>query len=251
MRLAIIGSSIGQRFLPQKAKELGVETLCFSCEEGAITKEDVDYFYHISVSDFDNILRICKDMNIDGIVSNASNFCADTVNYVGEKLGLHTNPFALGQKIKDKFYVRQVTNNIPSLTPVRIEYFNGNPPAKYPCVIKPVVGGGKKGVSFANNIEEFQKSVDYAKSSSNERIIIEEFASGKEMSIETLSYEGKHYVIQITDKEVSGPPHFVEIGHHQPAAISEDVKKKIENVVPKILSNIGFHNGNARCFFSV
>ena len=84
MRLAIIGSSIGQRFLPQKAKELGVETLCFSCEEGAITKEDVDYFYHISVSDFDNILRICKDMNIDGIVSNASNFCADTVNYVGE-----------------------------------------------------------------------------------------------------------------------------------------------------------------------
>lgn len=57
------------------------------------------------------------------------------------------------------------------------------------------------------------------------RIIIEGFLEGgKEYSVESLSYHGRHQVIQITEKITSGPPHCVELGHMQPALLSESLK---------------------------
>ena len=84
----------------------------------------------------------------------------------------------------------------------------------------------------------------YAKESSDGNpIIIEEFISdGNEYSVESISYRGKHYIIQVTEKISSGPPHCVELGHHQPAAITIDMRKKIEIAVSKGLTAIGVDN---------
>lgn len=244
-KLAIIGSSVGQRLLPVKAKELGLETLCFSWEEGAVKKNDVDYFYPISIKEMDEIYRICKEMNVCGIISNASNICQDTVNYVGEKLDLHTNHYDVGLRVKDKFSVRQLTNGIDELNPVNVCYYNDGDMVTFPCIVKPVVGGGKIGVSLVKDSEELAAAVAYCQKMSVEKIIVEQYVSGKEVSVETLSYEGNHQVIQVTDKENSGAPHFVELGHHQPAMLSEKVYSKIRRIIPKILDAIGFVNGAA------
>ena len=92
-KIAIIGASIGQLPLCRKAKELDIETFCFAWGEGAICKYEVDHFYPISIIDFDKILKVCQQNQIDGIVSNASDTTARTVSYIAEQLKLNGTPY--------------------------------------------------------------------------------------------------------------------------------------------------------------
>ena len=60
--------------------------------------------------------------------------------------------------------------------------------------------------------------------------------------MESLSYKGKHYVIQVTEKISSGPPHCVELGHKQPADLSDNLRRKVETAVKEGLTAIGLDN---------
>ena len=60
-KLAIIGASYLQMPLVKKAKEMGVESICFAWEEGAVCKDVCDRFYPVSTVEKDAILKICQD----------------------------------------------------------------------------------------------------------------------------------------------------------------------------------------------
>ena len=241
-KIAIIGASFGQKELCVKAKELGLYTICFAWEKGALCKEFVDKFYPISILEKDRVANICKKENVDGVVSNASNLTAEIAAYVSEQLGLIGNPYRIIKKIEDKSYCRKATQAISGLSLVDYYFYDGSVHFM-PCVIKPKSGGGKSGVSFANDDASFNEAIKYARSASDKDILIEKYVSGHEISVESISYQGKHYVIQITDKENSGPPHFVELGHHQPSSLPNDLKTNIALLVKRILMKIGFRNG--------
>lgn len=244
MKIAIIGASYGQLPLCLKAKEMGLKTICFAWEEGAICRNYVDKFYPISVSEKDRILEICREENVDGVVSNASDYLAEIVAFLSEQLNLVGNSAKNILLIKDKYYVRNETLNIPNLKQVRFLKFDGSFPPFYPCVVKPVTGAAKRGVYFVSNAEDFLQVIEYTKQFT-EDIIIEEYISGREFSVETISFKGNHYMIQITEKENSGPPHFVELAHHQPADLYQNLKDKIAKIVEDILKRVGFENGAA------
>jgi hypothetical protein len=57
-KLAIIGASYLQRPLVEKCKEMGVYSICFAWEEGAVCKDLCDKFYPISTIDKDAILKV-------------------------------------------------------------------------------------------------------------------------------------------------------------------------------------------------
>ena len=66
---------------------------------------------------------------------------------------------------------------------------------------------------------------------------------GKEVSVETLSVDGKCTVVQITDKLTTGAPHFVEMGHSEPSMHSEEIIKKIKQVAIEAVNSIGIKDG--------
>ena len=80
-------------------------------------------------------------------------------------------------------------------------------------------------------------------SSFSKTAIIEEFIKGKEISVEYISFEGKHYFLNTTDKVTSGSPHYVELEQHQPALISDDLLEKIKNIVPMALDALEIKTG--------
>lgn len=243
MKLAIIGAALGQLPVCLKAKELGIETHCFAWPEGAVCKDVVDFFYPISILEKDAIVESCKNLGVDGVVSNASERTAEIVAYVSEKLNLNGTPFGVLEKLHDKFYVRQLSERVNGLSKPHFYKYAGLDQGIYPCVVKPCEGSSKAGVSFVNNAKEFADAIQYAQNSANGDIIVEEFIKGKELSVESISYKGFHQVIQITDKDSSDAPHFVELGHHQPAAISEEIREKINIIIPNLLCEIGYTNG--------
>ena len=243
MKLAIIGAVLGQETLCHKAREMHIETIGFAWEKGAICKDLFDKFYPISIYDTDKIINICKEEKIDGVVSNASEKTIDVVAIVADALGLRGGPFSTIKKIKDKTYTRLISNQIEGLTPIPFYKYDGGKNTIYPCVVKPCTAAAKKGVSFVHDEAEFEKALVYAQAESKNGVTVEAFIEGAEVSVESISFDGSHYVIQITDKDNSGPPHFVELGHHQPSALPNIIQNKIRTTIPKLLDAVGFQNG--------
>ena len=73
--------------------------------------------------------------------------------------------------------------------------------------------------------------------------IVEEYIEGREISVEFISYQGKHYPLQITDKVTTGAPHFVELEHHQPADLTATQYEEIYAITKRALTALGVTNG--------
>lgn len=244
MKLAIIGASPGQYYLCEKAREKGITTIGFAWEKGAVCKDMFDKFYPISIKEKDEILRICRLERIDGVVSNASDKTTELVAYIAEALNLHGTKLSVIRATRNKTYCREISCRVKGLTPIRYYDYSDDKGLQFlPCVVKPVPGAGKRGVSFVENEAEFSTAVTYAAMEPHDSILVEEFIQGYEVSVESISFEGKHYVVQITDKETTGAPHFLEISHHQPSTLKESVKTSIRYAVSELLTEIGFENG--------
>lgn len=242
-RLAIIGASTGQLPLCLKAREMGLETYCFAWPEGAVCKNYVDHFIPVSIMEMDEIVAYCKSAGIDGVVSNASETTALVSSYVADRLGKTGTSYETFRKIQDKSYVRAMTNCLPGLSAVEFktgcldEIANA---LERPYVLKPVKGASKRGVNFINDevdLAEIQEDLH------DSLFMAEAYVSGKEYSVECLSYHGHHRVIQITEKISSGPPHFVELEHHQPADLPQRIVANIGCAAADILNSIGYSDG--------
>lgn len=247
MKLAVIGAGYMAAVIVKRAREMGVETHCFAWEKGAVAKEYCDYFYPVSVLDKDEILTICQEKMVDGIIAGTE-IAVQSVAFVAEKMGLPGNSVKMTDDIRDKYLQRQLTGKVQGLQQIQycplVEVMEKKDwDYAYPCILKPVDGAGKEGIVVVNNKKELFAAASEIKDEA-ERYIVEEYIEGgREFSVESLSYKGDAYVFQITDKVSSGVPLNVELAHHQPADISDDLYRKIEDTVIRILSSVGLENG--------
>lgn len=248
-KIAIIGASLGQLPLCLQAKGMGLDVYVFAWDKDAVCKPYADHFVPISITEKEAIAQYCKEQGIQGVASNGSDTTAKVVSYIATKLnlnGVNYDDFILAQ---DKHYVRQISQEISELTQIReYKYDQETQVSEYPCIVKPINGYAKIGVSLANNEDEFRSAIKYA-TANNSQIMIEEFAPGKEISVETISFKGQHFIVQTTDKDSSGAPHFVELGHHQPAQLSDVVLNKLHAIIPALLSKLKYNNGPAHIEF--
>lgn len=247
-KLAVIGASYLQQPLVEKCKELGVYSICFAWEEGAVCKDLCDKFYPISTIDKETILKVCQEEKIDGITTIASDVATLTVNYVAEKMGLVGNPDKYSQTSTNKYLMRQcfMEHDVPSpkfcltdgLVPDDVKSF------RFPVIVKPTDRSGSRGVEKVERMEDLQKAVERACNESfQKKAVIEEFVEGREISVESISFNGKHYVLQITDKVTTEAPFFVEIEHHQPSSLPADIQVKVKAIVLNALDGLHIQYG--------
>ncbi len=247
-KLAIIGASYLQLPLVKKAKEMGIETHCFAWEEGAVCKGIADYFYPISIIEKEAILKKCQEIGIDGITTIASDTATLAVNYVASHIGLISNPDEYTETCTNKYKMRQcfMENGLPSPKFTLVDK-NNNYSIKdfrFPLIVKPTDRSGSRGVEKITDCSQLDEAIHRAtKESFSGEAIIEEFVTGREISVETISYEGKHYVLQITDKVTTGAPYFVELEHHQPSTLASDIQDQIRILVPQALNALHIQFG--------
>ena len=247
-KLAIIGASYLQLPLVKKAKELGVESICFAWEEGAVCKDVCDRFYPVSTVDKEEIFRICREIKIDGITTIASDVAVLTVNYVAEKMRLVGNPDNYSETATNKYLMRQcfMEYGVPS---PKFCLSDGTIPEIattfcYPLIVKPTDRSGSRGVEKVEAVNDLRTAIVRAcKESFQKRAVIEEFVEGREISVESISYKGKHYVLQITDKVTTEAPFFVELEHHQPSSLPEEIKLRVKDIVLNALDALHIQYG--------
>lgn len=246
-KIAIIGTGYMARIIASRAKELNIESHCFSIDDNSVAAEVADYFHHVNILDVDALTDACKEIGIDGVVATTE-LTILPANQVAFSLGLNGNDVTVAKEITDKSIIREKVKNVTGLSQPWYEFCDNTsePNVKeFPVIVKPVAAGGKRGISVVNDANELKTALSQAIGVSKVKgALIEEFIQGgQEYSVETLSYHNRHYVIQITQKDSSGPPHCVELGHHQPAPLSNKMRENVENTIKGILTAAGVANG--------
>lgn len=248
--LAIIGASYLQLPLVQRAKEMGLRTICFAWAEGAVCKDVADIFYPISIVEKEQILEICKQERIDGICTIASDTAAPTVAYVAEQMGLVGNSYESSLKANNKILMRNAfaAADVPcpkywcitDQSTLNITHYTSH----IPLIVKPSDRSGSLGVVKVEREEDLLPAIKAAQEFSFKyEAIVEQFIEGREISVEFISYQGVHYPLQITDKVTTEAPHFVEIAHHQPANLSQAQYEEIYELTKRALTALGVTNG--------
>lgn len=247
-KLAIIGASYLQEPLVRKAKEMGLYTICFAWKEGSVCADICDKFYDISIVEKDTILSICQEEKIDGICTIASDVAAPTVAYVANKMGLVGNDYDAAVRANNKYLMRNAFMKAGVPCPLykmvtSVEELHGID-MQLPLIVKPSDRSGSAGVTKVERQEDLTTAVEKALSISfKKEAMIEEFIEGREISVEFISYQGKHYPLQITDKVTTEAPHFVELEHHQPSTLSADMYEKIYGITQTALDALGLTDG--------
>ncbi len=247
-KLAVIGGSYLQLPLVMKAREAGLEVHCFAWLDGAVCREYADRFYPISIVEKEEILEVCRKIGIDAIVSIASDVAVTTVNYVADKMGLIGNPVEFTEITTNKYAMRKALIEASVPCPRFVLARGGKKPdvsgLSFPLIVKPTDRSGSRGVEKIDRADMLDNAIARATSESfSDEAIVEEFIEGREISVESISFKGRHYILQLTDKVTTGAPYFVELEHHQPSSLPEATKQRVCDVVLRALDALHIQNG--------
>jgi len=247
-KLAIIGASYLQEPLIQKAKDMGIETHVFAWAANDVGEKIADYFYPISIIEKDEILDKCREIQIDGICSIASDLAVITVNYVADRMGLIGNSPECVAVSTNKHNMRLCfeRNGDPSPRSAQVSEVEDleNISLEYPIIVKPVDRSGSRGITRLENGIGLCEAIESAKMQGFEKVaLVEEFAIGQEYSVEFISWEGHHTFLALTHKFTTGNPHFIETGHLEPAPIDDVTIEKVKQVTIHALDSLGIRYG--------
>ena len=186
-KLVIIGANDFQNQLILKAKALGYETHVFAWEEGAVGKSSADFFYPISITEKELILKKCQEIKPDGICSIASDLACITVNYVAESLGLPCNKYAYSKMQTNKYLMRQALQKAGLACPKFIiadNKFNDSMLNcfRFPIIVKPTDRSGSRCITKLESVKGLKDAINQAIDVSFEKkAIIEEYIDGDEI----------------------------------------------------------------------
>lgn len=233
MKIAVLGANYQYLSFYKQAKALGYEIISFGREEDDhVCSELADKFYNISFTEKEQILKICKQEGVDGVTSFLIESALPYVYYISRGLGIPCNSKECESLIRDKLTMRErmkeMNISIPAYAVVHSKVDNYN--ILFPVVVKPADSGGSRGVTLVYERGQLEIAIERALEwSPSKTVMLEQFVGGREFSIEAISFEGKHYIVQITDKVTTGSPYFVELAHHQPADLTirqwDDIKE--------------------------
>ncbi len=256
-KIAVLGASYLQKPLIDKANARGLETHCFAWDnEDASCKEIAHFFYPISVLEKELILEKCQQINIDGITTIATDICIPTIAYVAEKMKLTSNTVVSSILATNKGEMRRAFERHNVNSPQSITVSNSEElqlqQLTFPLIVKPTDRSGSRGVTKVSNEKELAEAIERGVNESLEKkVVIEEFIDGDEVSVETISWKGKHYILAITDKVTTGVPYFVELEHHQPSALSEEIQHNIAIETIKALNAVQVEYGAGHSEFKI
>lgn len=241
----IFGVGELQKSIIERAKLMGLFVVGIDPCADAVCKDSVDAFEVVGGQDYEGTLAVAKKYNISAVVTAATDKPLVMMARVAKELGLRFYSEETAVWSTDKFQMKQrfIEGGIPCAKGRLISKAEEASDFYFPVIAKPRDNSGSRGVILCGNAEELSAAIDEALQYSKlETILVEEFMEGQEYSIESLHYDGKSEVIQFTEKTTTEFPYNVELGHKQPANLSEEQKDNIKQLISKIADCMHFEN---------
>lgn len=211
----------------------------------AFCKDDVDAFEIVGGQDYEGTLAVAKKYNVSAIVTAATDKPLVMMARVAKELNLPFYSVETAQWSTDKYQMKQrfIAGGVPCAKGRLVKSAQETADFVYPVIVKPRDNSGSRGVKLCRTQEELQSCIDEALEYSHlDSVLVEEFIEGQEYSIESLHYNGKTEVIQFTEKKTTEFPYNVELGHKQPANLTEEQRNAVRDVITKIGKALCFEN---------
>ena len=241
----IFGVGPLQESIIGRAKKMGLYTVGIDPCADATCKDCVDAFEVVAGQDYEGHCAVVKKYGIDAIVTAATDKPLVMMARIAEKYGFPFYSVETAQWSTDKFQMKQrfMEGGVPCAKGRLVKSVEEVEDFEYPVIIKPRDNSGSRGVKLCRSKEELKASMSEALEVSKlDTVLVEEFIEGPEYSIEGLHHGGLSEVIQFTEKKTTEFPYNVELGHIQPANISNENQQKIREIVAKIGDALHFVN---------
>jgi biotin carboxylase len=138
------------------------------------------------------------------------------------------------------------------------------PRVQFPCVVKPLRRAASQGVIRANSAEEFQAAVErirkllespevqVEREPDNDRLLVERYVPGAEVSVEALLTRGKLRILAIFDKPnpLEGP-YFEETIYVAPSRLPDKEYDSIVDCAGKTVQALGLTHGPVHAEFRI
>ena len=246
MKALVVAGGIPQIELIRQLKERGIETVLVDGNAAAVARPFADKFYRVDIFDIPAVKIIAEKEQVDFILT----VCADQVLLVvaqaSEELGLpcyidYETAQAVSDKIKMKTLFKQI--GVPTTDYITTDYLDEEAVSRlrFPLVVKPIDAYSSKGVRKAANMNELRRFYTEAREISRSGgVIIEEYFQGEEISVDAFVTGGKAKILTVTNSEkVRNKDRFVIFRGRYPAAVSDTVLQKIEEIAQKIAEGFG------------
>lgn len=247
-KLLLLG---GSRYLIpviKKAQELGVYVITCDYLPDNIAHKYSDEYHNVSIVDKEAVLRLSQQLNIDGIMSFATDPGVETAAYVAEKMGLPScGSYESVRILQNKNLFRQFLKEHGFNVPKSYSYssfeemFAESDRFAWPMIVKPVDSAGSKGVTRVDSKNELENAFYNAlENSKSNRIIIEEFIEkeGYSSDSDCFSINGTlefcSFSNQFFDKNAANP--YTPAGFSWPSTMKNECKEELRSELQRLIS---------------
>ncbi|PML45368.1 hypothetical protein BCT76_17980 [Vibrio tasmaniensis] len=195
-----------------------------------------------NIVDFD-YTNIVSRFNISRIVSFTERYLVHAAR-LNDHFGLGGNSIESVETINNKLALRERFDsgriffskvNTNELARLLVEQEPNNK-----IIVKPLNGTGSKDITLVCCPCAVPEDV-VARYSGYDSVLVESYCEGKEFSVESYSWNGKHEIVAITQKIKNS--NFVEIGHISPAEVTDEEKLKLSQHVYELLDQTDIQEG--------
>lgn len=246
--ILILGGSEYQKHSILSIKEECYKLHLLDKNPDSFCKRYADYFEAIDYSDKEKVLDYAKKNNIKCIIP-LNDFGVHAAFYVSQKLNLGSSSYLTAKCSTDKGLMREVwkIDGLPQ-PKFKVFYSDQNINIKnidLPVVVKPTDSSGGRGITIAKDIEELKFSIELAKkfTVNNNRVIIEEFIEGTEVTVEGLVHDGNVKILTLSDKIKPTSKYRVATSLNYPAYFNNDIVNEISNITIKATQSLGISSG--------
>ena len=248
--LLMLGMGHSQIDLAQAAHEYGAKVYACARHVNGPARDYVDGCRQVDILDIDGIVNYAKEIKADAIFSVGLEIALEPIARASEQLGLYTyNSSETLSKLDNKVSWRQALKNASG----KLEFMPASKASDlkdwdlYPAILKPADGAGQRGVIKVNNFAEVESNFAAAlKYSSSGLNILEEFAGGDEISVNSFMSDGKLRFSIMSDRiSYQDVPGGIIKEHHIPSIYdTADMAAKVHQVVEDVNRTMGFRNGH-------
>ena len=243
--ILVFGVGELQLSIIRRANAMGLFTVGIDTCEDAYSREECSAFEVVGGQDYEGTLYVAKKYNVSAIITAATDKPLVMMARIAKELNLPFYSVETAEWSTDKFQMKQrfIEGGVPCAQGRLIHSAEDAKGLYFPVICKPRDNSGSRGVKLCRDLKELQECIAEALQYSKlETVLVEEFIEGREFSIESLHYDGKTEVIQFTEKKTTEFPYNVELGHKQPANLTEEQKNSIREIIAKIGAALKFEN---------
>jgi biotin carboxylase len=250
--LVVLGGADGSVSLYLRARELGLHTICVDFRDTAPAVAVADEFVPESVREPERIAAALRGRDdLVGVVCPASDVGLPAQAWLTRHWGLPhpLSPAAVAASV-DKPVFRDL---LESLDLPRYRSVAGEPGAelvvraaalRFPVLVKPVDASGSRGVEQIGDVAGLPGAFSRAaRFSACGRVIVEEFVTGRPLSVEALIVDGEVAFHAVTRRTVTPPPLWVTTSHRTPAGLPAAVDDLLAQQLGAVCSALGHRNG--------